>query len=135
MRSITFQRFLVERGTPSLNSQDQSPLSPNGRISASRRARLHRQEATRLSALGQAQREYGQLIDAGTINDTSGQYTARPAIADSAGREVYLVRRIATLMKFGIGKSGKLRPSYQREINSAQAELEDGPTQTERAAR
>jgi hypothetical protein len=40
------------------------------------------------------------------------------------GRIAVLTRRIDDLKRVGIGKSGKMRPTYQKELDLAEAELQ-----------
>lgn len=88
VREQNFVQFLRERGTPNLDEMDHGLLSPSGRVSARARNAAAMREQERLTALGEAQRDFQGLVDSGAVVDPTGRYTQRPAPPARAVGEV-----------------------------------------------
>jgi hypothetical protein len=127
-----FTQFCCRNGYPSdYDVLEHADLSPSGHCS--KRDKVHRMNRmeTRMSLNKLAHREYEAAIYQGNIVDPSKEYTIEEMNQRqveiqnriNSGRIAQLERHISDLQCVGIGKLGKIKPSYQRQIEECQKEL------------
>jgi len=91
---------------------------------------------TQINRMGKAERERWRRNTMRRMNieqrlrDLADPESSRRAADDQQlrqdrGRVMVLRRRIEDLSRVGVGKTGKIRPKYQREIDAARAELDE----------
>lgn len=110
---LTFAQFLETRGTPNLNVQDQSILSPSGTVSKAARNRMLAREGERLAQLGEAQNDFNRLVDSGEVVDPTGRTIRRASRPSSENVEADRLRQQATELR-GLADRG-MRPRIHRK--------------------
>ncbi len=102
--------------TPLMGNGEISPaqvgmMSRNEKLAWLRNAQTRMQLESRIRELSQSDAEIAKIE----------QFYADK---ERAGRIAQLTRRIEDLSRVGLGKSGKMRPTYQLELDKAKAELD-----------
>lgn len=132
MVTENFTQFCVRNHyTSEWDIVDHAALSPSGHCSNHERANKIKALDKRMTSNKLAHREYEAAILKGEIVDPSSEYTIeelkrqQQAAQDKIKNDKIgqLENRIHYLSDFGKGKTGKIRPSYQREIDKCKAEL------------
>ena len=128
---LNFTQFAGQRGyVDDYSVLDHNDLSPSGHVSKrGRKAAQQRQQDRAMSNVA-GKVAYQAAIDAGDVTDPSGKYIPTPKdqtpeAKAAKSRIVQLQSRIAFLQTVGLSrKTGKLRPSYKREIDHAQHDID-----------
>lgn len=128
-RQQNFQQFLTERGTPNLDVLDEGILSPSGRVSGPSRRAAAAREQTRLTALGEARREFQGLVDSGAVVDPTGRAVSRPSAEPQYLVEARRIRQQADELR-GLAARGMRTRAHLREAEN----LERQASELERVA-
>lgn len=125
-----FTQFAAEHGfTSDYDMTDHGDLSPSGKVSARGKDAATARLRTRIESNEKGHEAFQAAIDAGTVIDSEGRYKPTPpdktpeALAKKARIE-HLENDIDIWNMHGKGKGGKIRPTYKKAIDKAQAELD-----------
>ena len=127
---LNFTQFAGQHGyVDDYSVLDHNDLSPSGHVSKrGRKAAQDRQQGRAMSNIA-GHVAYQAAVDAGDVTDPSGKYIPTPKdqtpeAKAARSRIVQLQSRVAFLETVGLSsKTGKLRPSYKREIDHARHDI------------
>lgn len=118
---LTREEYRVSKGLPRRGiGLDHSFLSPNGTISQRERDREWGRLGATVDALAQNDAEFDAMVRRGEAYDPA-------LLAHDAKQRAQRIQTIEGQIRFyrsiGMGKRGKVKPTYQRMIDGFEAEL------------